>query len=369
MANVFDYIDWRGDLTLKQDPFNEVDNLVLSWLSYVELDDIMPNGICNVEVTIKDAAERYFAKHKLEDRLKRNSLTKTSALLFYKLQTAKRFCDMKIVNYVNNISVELQQQFSAMTFEVEPGLLYVAFRGTDDTIVGWREDFNMSFLPFVPSQQKAVEYVNESLTGRKEKIIFGGHSKGGNLAVYSGIRCDKKIQKKLIRIYNNDGPGFLTDILNSQEYQQMLPKITTIVPESSVIGMLLGHEESYEIVRSTQKGIMQHDAGTWEIMGKDFVYLDSFSDGSIFLNHSFKQWIQNLNEEQRKTFVDGLFQLLEAAGAKTTGELYTLGFKNVSSAVKVYSGMDSEMKQMLLSITKSLFDVMSANLKSSLKQR
>lgn len=368
MANVFDYLEWRGDLTIEQDPFNVVDNLILSWLSYVELEDIMPNGICNVQVSIRDAAQRYFAKQKLEDRLKRKSLTKTSALLFYNLMDCKRFADMKITNYVNQVSEELQQQFSAMTVEVKPGLLFVAFRGTDDTIVGWREDFNMSFLPFVPSQQKAVEYVNESLRDKDVSFIFGGHSKGGNLAAYSAIRCEQDIKKHIVAVYNNDGPGFLSDILNSAEYQEMLPKITTIVPESSVIGMLLGHEESYEIVRSTQKGIMQHDASTWEVLGKEFVYLDSLSDGSKFLNHSFKQWLTEQNDESRKSFVNALFLLLEASGAKTTGELYSLGFKNVTSARKAYSDMDAETKRMLLSITKSLFDIMSANLKSSLKK-
>ncbi len=367
MANIFDYLTWRGDISLKEDPFNEVDSLVLAWLSYVNLDDIMPGGICNQTMTIEEAGRIFFEHNDLEERLKGFSLTKTSALLFHELIHCPRFSRMKIMNYVNHISEELQQQFSAMTIEVDKDTLYVAFRGTDDTIVGWREDFNMSFLPIVPSQTEAAAYLAESVKNRPEKLILGGHSKGGNLAVYAAIHAPQEIKDRIIQVYNNDGPGFLHNVLDSEEYKEMLPRIKTIVPESSIVGMLLGHEEEYEIVKSTQKGIMQHDAGSWEIIRNEFVYLDSLSNSSKFLNHSFKKWVSGLDEEQRKVFVDGLFQMLEAAGAKTTGELYASGWKSVSSAIKAFSGMDLEMKQKLMLITKSLFDIINQNMKVALR--
>lgn len=367
MANIFDYLTWRGDISLKEDAFNEVDSLVLSWLSYVKLDKVMPVGICNQAITIEEAGRVFFEQNNLQERLKGFSLTKTSALLFYRLMNCPRFSQMKIVNYVNHISEELQQQFSAMTIEVDENTLFIAFRGTDDTIVGWREDFNMSFLPIVPSQTEAAGYLTEIAKNRTEKLIIGGHSKGGNLAVYAAIHAPREIKENIIQVYNHDGPGFLRNVLESEEYKEMLPKIKTIVPESSIIGMLLGHEEEYEIVKSTQKGIMQHDAGSWEIVRNEFVYLDSLSNSSKFLNHSLKEWVYGLNEEQRKIFVDGLFQMLEAAGAKTTGELYSAGWKSISGAVKAFGGMDLEMKQNLMLITKSLFEIMSQNMKVTLR--
>ena len=368
MANIFDYLDWRGDISFKEDPFNEVDNLVLSWMAYVHLDGILPSGVCNVSVTIGEAAKRFFEIYNLEEKLKEYSLTKTSALLFHKMMDCPRFANMRILNYVNHISVELQQQFSAMTIEIGEGLLYVAFRGTDDTIVGWREDFNMSFLPNVPSQLEAVEYLNASVRNRSERLIIGGHSKGGNLAVYAAIHCEPQIKSKIIRVFNNDGPGFLSEVLQSDAYQEMLPRITTIVPESSIVGMLLGHEEEYEIVRSSQRGIMQHDAGTWEVERNGFVYLDSVSHSSKFFDRAIKEWVYQMDEEHRKLFVDGLFQMLEASGAKTTGELYTLGFKNVTGAVKVFNDMDTDMKQKMLLIGRYLFDIMKQNLRTERKK-
>lgn len=368
MANILDYLAWRGDISFKEDPFNEVDNLVLSWLAYVHLDGILPTGVCNVSVTIAEAAKRFFEIYDLEEKLKEYSLTRTSALLFHKMMDCPRFANMRILNYVNHISVELQQQFSAMTIEIGEGLLYVAFRGTDDTIVGWREDFNMSFLPSVPSQLEAVEYLNASVRDRSERLVLGGHSKGGNLAVYAAIHCDPQIKSKILRVFNNDGPGFLSEVLQSDEYQEMLPRITTIVPESSIIGMLLGHEEEYEIVRSSQRGIMQHDAGTWEVERNGFVYLDSLSNSSKFFDKSIKEWVYQMDEEQRKLFVDGLFQMLEASGAKTTGELYTLGFKNVTGAVKAFTGMDTDMKQKMLLIGRYLFNIIKQNLRTERKK-
>lgn len=368
MANIFDYLDWRGDISFKEDPFNEVDNLVLSWMAYVHLDGILPSGVCNVSVTVGEAVKRFFEIYDLEEKLKEYSLTKTSALLFHKMVDCPRFSNLRILNYVNHISVELQQQFSAMTIEIGEDLLYVAYRGTDDTIVGWREDFNMSFLPCVPSQLEAVEYLNASVRGRKERLIIGGHSKGGNLAVYAAMHCEPQIRSKIIRVFNNDGPGFLSEILQSDEYQEMLPRITTIVPESSIIGMLLGHEEEYEIVRSSQRGIMQHDAGTWEVERNGFVYLDSLSNSSKFFDKSIKEWVYQMDEEQRKLFVDGLFQMLEASGAKTTGELYTLGFKNVTGAVKAFTGMDTDMKQKMLLIGRYLFNIIKQNLRTERKK-
>lgn len=367
MANIFDYLTWRGDISLREDPFNEVDSLVLAWLSYVSLDDVMPGGGHNRPMTIEEAGRAFFEQNDLEERLKGFSLTKTSALLFHELINCPRFSQMKIINYANHISEELQQQFSAMTIQIDKDTLFVAFRGTDDTIVGWREDFNMSFLPSVPSQIEAATYVTTTLRNRPEKFIFGGHSKGGNLAVYAAVHAPAELKSRIIQVYNHDGPGFLHDVLESAEYKEMLPKIKTIVPESSIIGMLLGHEEEYEIVKSTQKGIMQHDAGSWQIIRNEFVYLDSLSNSSKFLNHSLKEWVSGLNEEQRKEFVDGLFQMLEAAGAKTTGELYSSGWKSLSSAVKAFNGMDLEMKQNLMIITKSLFEIMNQNMKVAMR--
>lgn len=368
MANIFDYLDWRGDISFTEDPFNVVDNLILSWMAYVGLDEVMPCGICNEPITIKDASARFFQLYDLEEKLKGVCLTRTSVILFSKLAECPRFQNMRILNYVNHISEELQKQFSAMTIEIDKNTLYIAFRGTDDTIVGWREDFNMSFQPVVPSQIEAANYLEETVKGRSEKLIVGGHSKGGNLAVYASMKASKDVKNRIIRVYNNDGPGFQKYILESSEYQEIIPKVKTIVPESSIIGMLLGHEEEYEIVHSSQRGIMQHDAGTWEVMRNSFVYLDSVSNASKFLDNTIKEWIATLDTNQRKEFVDRLFEILESQGAKTTNELSAMGLKNLVGAIKVIGNMDPVVKRNLSIVVKSLFSIINQNLKTSFRK-
>lgn len=365
MANIIDYLDWRGDVSLREDPFNAVDNLVLSWMAYVDLDEIMPKAFGAEPMTIKEAVNRFFTKYDLDEKLNEKSLTRTSALLFYKMGECPRFANMRISNYVNYISEELEQQFSAMTIEIDEKTIYIAYRGTDDTIVGWKEDFNMSFLPFVPSQAAAVRYLEATMKSRnwRKKIILGGHSKGGNLAVYASIKCSKAIRRKIVQVYNNDGPGFLEDTLQTEEYREMLSRIRTIVPESSVVGMLLGHEEQYDVVVSSQKGILQHDAATWEVQRNDFIYLESVSDSSVRLDKALKRWLSAQNEEQRRLFVDQIFALLDATGAKTTLEIGTMGIKNVNQVLKVMANMDPEVKQKLREFWRALFEITNENRK------
>lgn len=368
MANILDYLEWRGDIRLENDSFNAVDNLVLSWMAYVNLDEIMPNGITNEPITIAQAIDKFFTIYDLQDKLKEASLTRTSALLFARLADCPRFGTMKLLNYVNHISEELQEQFCAMTIEIDENTRYIAFRGTDDTIVGWREDFNMGLMTQVPSQLEAVRYLEETAAGGEHRLILGGHSKGGNLAVYAAFQCSPSIQDRIIQVYNNDGPGFQKEILDSPKYQAMLPRIRTIVPESSIVGMLLGHEEEYDIVKSSQKGIMQHDAGTWEVSRNDFIYLDSVSNASRFLDKSLKEWIESLDDEHRQIFVDSLFAVLDAPGAKTTVELSAMGLKGITSAWKAVSSMDAEVKHNLWLIISSLFKIMNQNRKTAIRK-
>lgn len=226
----------------------------------------------------------------------------------------------------------------------------------------------MGLMVSVPSQLDAVDYLEKTVGKGKHKLILGGHSKGGNLAVYAAFRCSQNVKERIIQVYNNDGPGFQKEILDSKEYQEMLPKIRTIVPESSIVGMLLGHEEEYDIVKSSQKGIMQHDAGTWEVKRNDFVYLDSVSNSSRFLDRSLKEWVASLDDERRQIFVDSLFAILDAPGAKTTVELNSMGIKGLTSAWKAVNNMDAEVKHNLRLIIHSLFRIMNQNRKAAIRK-
>lgn len=246
MANIFDYINWRGDLSLRESEFNEIDNLILARFSYFPFDNILKE---DEVITIEEAGKRF----KTLDVEKERILQKEDIDLFPKMAESNRFFDMKISNYINKISPEEEKQFSAITIFMPDDTIYISFRGTDNTLIGWKEDFNMSFREKVPSQLDAVEYVNKIASKYTNKLRIGGHSKGGNLAVYAASFCEKEIQERIINVYNNDGPGFHETITIDPNYKRIIPKVHTLIPQTSIIGRLLYHEESYTVVQSTEK--------------------------------------------------------------------------------------------------------------------
>ena len=207
MANILEYLDWRGDLTLSERPFNEVDNLILAEICYLDFSGFVPAGFQTQQVTLQAAASAYFAAHP-ETNMGVLVPDQIPVLVEHAAKTA-RFGDIRLLGYVNRIDEETQTQFSALTMLLPDGSAYVAFRGTDDTIVGWKEDFNMAFTPEIPAQKYAAEYLRQvSGTLPFRPLLVGGHSKGGNLAVYASVFCGQEVQKRILAVYNNDGPGF-----------------------------------------------------------------------------------------------------------------------------------------------------------------
>lgn len=244
MANIFDYMNWR-DLPLKQVEFNEIDNLILARLSYFPFDGYLNQG---EKITVKEAYQRY-----KEQGTTGRILQQEDIELYPILASSTRFGNMILTSYSNKIDPIQEKQFSAITIEMEDDTLYVAYRGTDNTIVGWKEDLNMSFSELVPAQTDAVAYLeNVAKQYQNKKIRVGGHSKGGNLAVYAAAFVNPEVQKKIINVYNNDGPGFCDKVINSESYQNILNKVHTYIPQTSIIGRLLNHQEKTTILKSTR---------------------------------------------------------------------------------------------------------------------
>lgn len=340
MANVLDYLDWRGDLTLKQSPFNGVDSLVLCRLSYLPFDGILPGLYSDASISIAQAYERLIATTQSPVVLSsQGKLSARDAQLLRKLAHSKRFSQMQLTKYVNLIDACQQKQFSALTVYAGKQNTYVSYRGTDSTFVGWKEDFNMGFLTPVPAQREAVSYLGHIAHCTEGDLQVGGHSKGGNLAIYAAAFSDSAIQQRISHVYNHDGPGFLPQVMHSTGYQSIRPKITTFLPQSSVIGMLLEHEEDYLVVQSSQTGLLQHDLYSWNVMGGDFIRLDSTTQGSKVVDITLREWISQMNIVQREQLVDGLFHILNASGADTIYDLKS------GKRIKAALAMISSIKQ------------------------
>ena len=273
MGTLFDYLDWRGDLSFADVPLNEVDSLIFTQLSYVNFDGILSENLDDKPISLRDAVRQYLKKHKGETPYLGKIVPSAILSLAAKAAKCARYANVKMLGYTNHIDQKTQKQFSAVTFFPPKAPAYVAYRGTDDTLVGWKEDFNMSFLQPVPAQIEAVAYLESVAPYLTEKFFVGGHSKGGNLAVYAAVKCSPALQERIISVYNNDGPGFDRAFIESVDYKNLRAKIRTIVPESSVVGMLLEHEESYDVIKSHATGLLQHDGCSWEVLGGKFIYL------------------------------------------------------------------------------------------------
>ena len=347
MSNVCEYVKWRGDLTLKQSKFNEIDALILTRLSYFPFDQLIQP---NEEATVEELSKRF----EKADKSTMKILWEDDNELFPLMGKSKRFGKMIVTQYVNKISAEQEKQFSATTVILPDNTIFVTYRGTDATIVGWKEDFNMCFKSHIASQKDAVEYLNMVSKKYKRLIRIGGHSKGGNLAVYAAMFTNSKVKKRIINIYNNDGPGFDDEIIKTKEYKEILPKVHTYIPQSSVIGRLLNHEEKYTVVQSIQKGIMQHDLYSWQLEGKEFICLEKVTNGSEIFDKTLKEWLINITPEQRGIVIDTAFDILNTTEVEYFSELKKNWFLNIRLMLGRYKNLDDESKKVISEIVQKL---------------
>lgn len=350
MANIFDYLDWRGDLPFAQVPFCAVDGMILSRLSYLPFDGIVSETTA-VSVPLFEVAQVLIE----QEETARKVLLQEDLQLLLALAQSIRFQQVRLSAYVNQIDAETQTQFSAMTVALGDGRYFIAFRGTDDTLVGWKEDFNMTFTCPVPAQRSAAVYVERIMRQISGEFLLGGHSKGGNLAVYAAAFCPEELQRRIVAVYNNDGPGFDERVLSTVGYKRICERVQTYVPQSSVVGMLLEHEEAYTIIHSTVGGMGQHNLYSWEVLRDRFVTLDTVTNSSRFVDRTLKQWLSSLMPEERERMVDAVYQMLRETNADTLRELRENKFSSAMSILRSARGLDEEGRRNLLHALGLLF--------------
>jgi len=354
MGNMMDYLDWRGDLTFAQSPFNEVDNLILAQMAYLNLDYVVPPEGSGMSVTVREAAEKYFRMYG-EDQIRQFSyLVRITVPLLKKAAGCPRFADVRLSNFVNIVDIDRTKQFAAMHAELPDGTVYVSYRGTDNTLVGWKENFNMSVMTPVPAQFEALRYLEDTAPEHDGFLRLGGHSKGGNLAVYAAAMCRPGVQSRILEVYNNDGPGFDAKVTGSPGYRAILGKIRTIIPESSIVGMLMEHEEAYMVVKSSQTILMQHSAFSWEVLGAGFLRAEQVAKQSEILDMTLKSWLGQLSRAERIRFVNALFDVFEAAEIRTIEDLTRSKWRKVRDIIRVLN-QSQENKAVLARAFRLLF--------------
>lgn len=344
ITDIFDYFTWRGDLTLEHSGFNEVDGVILARLAYLPFEKIMEQRSLNT-VKISFAAKAFLALPDIDSVV----LMKEDVRLVTFLADSPRFQDMEIMMYVNQIDTETQTQFSVITVKIDEGRYFISFRGTDNTLIGWKEDFNMGFVCPVPAQELALHYVEDIARSVSGSLVIGGHSKGGNLAVYASSFCPDDIQERIEKVYNYDGPGFDEKILLTDGYKKICQRVNTFVPQSSIVGMLLGHEEAYTIVHSSQvSGIWQHDIYSWEVKRNGFVCLESVDNSSRFIDYTLKAWISNLDRSQREKFINTIYTVISKTNATTLEELGDNWFSSAVIVLKSVKNLDEATRHAVM---------------------
>jgi hypothetical protein len=353
MGNIIDYVrEAHEDFSVR--PLNAVDSLVLSQLAYLHFGDTLSahpdedtsTALRDLVKTNEGAAAFLGIRDSVDNRA-----------LVYAIAESMRFKHIRFTDYINQMSETEEKQFSAVTFLLPDGTNYVAFRGTDSTFVGWKEDFNMSFTCPVPAQEEAVKYLDEAALRRNGPIYVGGHSKGGNLAAYASIFCNEKTRERIHMVFSHDGPGFLEKVMALPQYAQMVSRIQKTVPESSVVGMLLEMQETYEVVKSDRIFLMQHDPFSWLVEGNDFLRVETIHDGARFLDRTVHGWLYTLSPPQRMLFVDTLFNLLSATDAKTVREFWGEPGKNLMYAASAIKEIDEDTRKFLITTLRSLFTI------------
>lgn len=344
MGTLIDYVLYKGGESFSKKAFTNVDNLILSLLSYVRFEDLVPTLQEDKEaVCFYDAVNGNVEP----DRLKEIYNVKLITQLMPLLLISRRFGRMKLNYYVSRLDEESETQFSAITFVLDDGSNFVAFRGTDGTLTGWKEDFNMAFMSPVPAQTQSLDYLNTVAWRLQGDICVGGHSKGGNLAVYASSLCDATVQKRIKTVYDNDGPGFQEEFFCSSGFLDIEPRLKKFVPKSSVVGMLLDHWSEYTVVDSDSYGILQHDPLSWLVEGDDFVLLDSISTGALLMDDSLNKWINSMSDSQRGAFTDALFRILKSTQIKDFTE-ENGGWRATATAILgAVKGIDPEVRRVL----------------------
>ncbi|MCR5323786.1 MAG: DUF2974 domain-containing protein [Lachnospiraceae bacterium] len=374
MHDLFEYLYWRGDISFTVLGMADADHAVFCSLSYIPFDGILDNcsltrrstrtgaedqerqsgtdlNMAGQEDGFSDfmeldtAAGKVLSMNGNSGNGPRFHLEEDPGLLKSVMNT-KRFGKIRVGCYVNIFNPEMQEQFCAMTFLLPGGDMVVAFRGTDGTIIGWKEDFNMGFMDELPSQKDAVRYLNLMAPRCKGRLYVCGHSKGGNLAMYGASFANKAVQDKIVAVRSLDGPGFKKQITDKRGFCRMLERMETIMPQSSIVGVLLEHREKTKVIHSFAKGSKQHILYSWSISGGEFTEEKGLSGSSIRANKAINCWIENMSDEDRMKLTDGIFKLLERTDVETLDELFEA--KKLFVHMKKIGKMDKKTKELII---------------------
>ena len=360
MDTILEYIERYSDCTFEEMPFNDVDSLILCQLAYLKFDGIVPSvNSLEDSVVLKDLPqmegyERIFSDVRYE---------KPNRALMKGLLESKRFRTLKMNCFIDMVEREWEMQFSAITYILENGPVYVAFRGTDENMVGWKEDFNMVYLAPVPAQEYSVKYLNTVASRVRCPFIVGGHSKGGNLAIYSAMYCKPQVREKITKVYSMDGPGFRPETLEAGDYVSLADRVVRILPHSSLFGMIFAADLSYRVIESKSIGIAQHDPYNWIVKEDHFMPVKKIYGTRMQMDNALNAWLLSLNEEQVRVFGDTMYHVMLASKTDNLIDLTADWKKSVNGIITAMKEVDEDSKKVLKEVMRAFFEIAANQMK------
>lgn len=361
MANIMDYLAWRGDLPVAADGWNEIDALVLANFCYNDLNDAVRGGR---RMALKELAPQL----PLKNRTGGTFFTQWKDLL-YRMAETRRFGEMEISDYEDIFDPEHSMQFSAVTAGFGDQGCFVCFRGTDSTVAGWREDFNMAFETPVPAQAAALLYLERAATQYPGELRVSGHSKGGNLAMYAAIHAAPETQARIRAVYSFDGPGLDDASMQSAGYQRIRPVLRSYIPQASVVGLLLSYHPEYTIVKSKSVSLLQHDAFNWQLLGTRFELEDRVKPGSRLMDETLHEWMKTCTPAQRRLLVDTAFDILQSTNAVEFSDLRRDWRGSAAAMLGAMRNVDARTALMIGRLLGRLAKIGVGNLKDMLEEK
>lgn len=355
MAFLLDYLDWRGDLSFALDPVNEADLYLISKIGCPDLTGLVPAD--GREVPLKEVVDGYRAQTEKSGAPLGVATSPLVMESFYRLPTVPRFRSLTLSGYWRIDDHENTEQFSALTVRIPDGPRCVTFRGTDDTLHAWKENFHMAVMDTVPAQADALRYLLWAMAAYEGSFIVCGHSKGGNLAVYAASLLPQKMQDRIIAVYDFDGPGFQDAFLKQDGYRRILPRLHSIVPENSIVGMLLSTGKEPEVAACDSFGAKAHDGFTWKVLGTGFVRARGLSSSSVLFNRAMDETVAHMSQQEREAFIEDLFDIMTSTGAFTLTDLTEMRLRSALDLVRSL-GRDKEVQKFALNmLSNSLTDI------------
>lgn len=365
--SIIDYALFNANKSFDDLPFNKVDALILAQLSYLNYTGILEDS----RSSSKGLLLHEIAEHeKFNDMFTLPRTVENNTKLINAVAYSKRFGKIRAKFYEDITEKDSDTQFSAVVFVLPNNINVISFRGTDATIIGWKENCNMLYKYPVSSQEISVAYIDKVIPKLRGSVIIVGHSKGGNLAIYSSVYCKKENQKKIKKIIAFDNPGFTEEFVNDPIYNKMLPTISKYVPEESMVGMLLTDKAAYQVVQSEGVGFYQHDPFMWKIEGNNFVPGTKILTKTQIIDKTFNDWVFGFAPEQREQFLEGMFMLVNETN-ETNAPTFRQWIENLTNnlplAFDAAKGISAEDRALMVKVARNFFTTMGSSVVSTQK--